>query len=224
MSSASDLEDEKMLREIYPAFDVLEERLDQGIEIIRLGFPEGAAFSVLFDRLFLADQPNYQMPDGSYGASRSNWTYHTALAMAQAAKLMKWSCRFETFGKRDAVLETLDEPPEVTFICEWEWDAADVFGNGKELEKLKHSCRTHKTADAFLLTYCTGEYYPEFLTKVIAYWAGDPSRGRRRHDPTLYLHTIVYCERGSWREFERLRTVMIRTAEVTLWPDETFNA
>jgi len=182
--------------------------------------PIAMAFSVAFVRHFLADQPNYRLAKGQYGASRSNWTYHTALAIAQAAKLMDLVCRFETSGKRDAVIETRDDPPDVVVVAEWEWDGDDVFGAGKELEKLRQSCRGNRWAQAFLLTYCTESTYPDFLQRVAEYWIGVTPR--RRSIPVLYLHAVIYEEQGNIREFQRLRTATIDGECVEMWMDELF--
>ena len=49
-------------------------------------------------------------------------------------------------GKRDAIIETKGEAPEVLVVAKWEGDYHDVFGPGKELEKLKPSCAHYETA------------------------------------------------------------------------------
>jgi hypothetical protein len=205
---------------LFPAYQAVQARLGAHFAIEKVGFSLFDVFSIAFVRLFLADCPNYQQADGSYGASRSNWTYHTALAMAQAAKLLKWTCKFETLGKRDAILETQeDDPPVTVLVAEWEWDANDIFGKGKELDKLKTSCRDYPGAAAFLLTYCTEAHYPDFLGRVAEQWC--PASGRRAA-AGLYLHTIVYTEQRAFRKFERLRTATIQPGQIELWCDETF--
>jgi hypothetical protein len=141
--------------------------------------------------------------------------------MAQASKLMNRTCKFETLGKRDAVIETADEPPKVVVVAEWEWTAEDVFGKGMELEKLRASCRDHPHAAAFLLTYATEASYPDFLQRVTNYWINTPRR--RRKTPLLYLHTIIYREAGAFREFERLRTADIDAECIQLWIDQEFD-
>jgi hypothetical protein len=213
-------EEEQLVAEWFPAYPAVKARLGGRLQVDRTMFSFADVFSVAFVRLFLADCPNYQQPDGSYGASRSNWTYHTALAMSQAAKLMTWTCKFETAGKRDAILETTDEQPVVVLVAEWEWDTQDVFGKGKELDKLKATCRDHPAASAFLLTYCTGPNYPNFLERVAGEWS--PTVPRRRKANQLYLHTIVYSEQGRVRQFERLRTALIEPGRIELWCDEKF--
>jgi hypothetical protein len=207
---------------LFPAYRAVQAMLGTRFHVEKVGFPLPDIFSIAFVRLFLGDCPNYQQPDGSYGASRSNWTYHTALAMAQAAKLLKWTCKFETLGKRDAILETQeDDPPVTVLVAEWEWDSNDIFGPGKELDKLQHTCREHKGAAAFLLTYCAEAQYPDFLQRVADQWC--PASGRRRATAGLYLHTIIYTEQGTFRKFERLRTATIQPGRLELWCDEVFD-
>lgn len=118
-------------------------------------FSPAETFSIIFRQAFWSDPPNYRLTDGNYGATRSSWTYHTAVAMSEASKVSYLDCKFEALGRRDAVIETRDEEnPEIILVAEWEWDYNDIFGKGKELEKLKNTCKLHKSADAFLLTYC----------------------------------------------------------------------
>jgi hypothetical protein len=154
---------------------------------------------------------------------RGIWTYHTALAMAQAAKLLKWTCKFETLGKRDAILETLDKDPlQLMLVAEWEWDSSDAFGAGKELDKLMATCREHPSASAYLLTFCSEAQYPAFIQRVVDEWCPE---GSHRQDVAagLYLHTLIYTERASFREFECLRTAAILPGYLKMWCDELFD-
>jgi hypothetical protein len=208
------------LRSLNPAYDAVSDHLSDLIEVRVLEIPLPVAFSVAFVQLFMGDQPNYALRGGQYGASRSNWTYHTALAISQASKLMDLTCKFETLGKRDAVIETKTEPPEVVLIAEWEWTSEDIFGSGKELEKLHISCRQNSGAAAFLLTYSTDSKYPDLLRRVTEYWIKAPRR--KRKPPMLYMHTIIYRENGPLREFEQLRTADIDVECVQLWEDQEF--
>lgn len=213
--------DAQILRKRHPAYEAVSRSLAGLADVEVLPIPIAYAFSVAFIQLFLADQPNYELARGVYGASRSNWTYHTALAIAQASKLMNLTCKFETQGKRDALIETRDERPEVVLVAEWEWEAEDVFGKGKELEKLRATCRGCDGASAFLLTYCTEARYPEYLRQVTDYWINTPRR--QRNAPMLLLHTILYRPQGTLREFDRLRTADIDAEGVRLWEDQPFD-
>lgn len=218
-TSSSYEPDDETLREFFPAYSAVKARLAGLAPAETLMVDPAMAFSIIFTQLFLADQPNYKMTDGSSGASRTNWTYHTALAIAESAKVMNFVCKFETLGKRDAVIETKNDPPFVLLVAEWEWDTEDVFGKGKELEKLWKTCRECPDAVAMLLTYCTEPRYPDYLRKVANYWIGT----RKRHLSDLYLHAIIYNEAGAFREFKRLRTALIGDEGVQLWGDLLFD-
>jgi hypothetical protein len=219
MALSEDREDD--LDDLFPAYAPLQAQLGSRMAIERYELSWSDVFSLAFIRLFLADSPNYRFANGSYGASRSNWTYHTAMAVAQAAKLLNWNCKFETLGKRDAVVATRDDPPIMVLAAEWEWDTEDIFAKGKELDKLRVTCANNSDATAFLLTYCTEASYPSFVERVVDAWC--PPRVRRRTAPGLYLHTIVYVEEGSVRVFDRLRTAVITSDRLVLWCDEFFD-
>lgn len=179
------------------------------------------AFSLTFARIFVADTPNYKLKDGTIGATRSNWTYHTAFAIAQTSKMFDLVCKFECYGKRDAVIETNDEEnSETLLIAEWEWDYEDIFGSGKELEKLKDSCKKHKTAEAFLLVYCPDKKYPAYLSRIADFWI--KAFKKLKNPPSLFLHTIIFGEMKSYREFQRLKTVMIHPTSVLVLNDIDF--
>jgi hypothetical protein len=177
-------------------------------------------FSISFVEAFLNDIPNYEISAGNFGATRSNWTYHTAMAIAQTCKMLNLTCKFETLGKRDAVIETRDEKPEVILAAEWEWDYDDIFGRGKELEKLKASCKTSKTAEAFLLIYCPISKYLDHLHKIAEYWIG--AMKKEKVPPSLFLHTIIFKERPGYREFDRLMTVEINPTVINVWTERYF--
>lgn len=178
------------------------------------------SFSVTFAQLFMCDLPSYALTKGNYGASRSNWTYHTAITISQTCKVLDLACKFEANGRRDAVIETYDEPAKHFLFAEWEWDYSDIFGAGKELDKLSKSCRASKTADAFLLTYCPKNKYIDFLQQISAYWI--KSVNRIKVAPTLFLHTVICDEKGGVRYFERLRTVEVHPSFINVWTDKYF--
>jgi hypothetical protein len=102
-------------------------------------------FTLVFRKRFVARAPAGQLRNGEYVATRSNWSYHTAISVHSAAWTLNLSCRFEVMGRLDAVIETPEEKPRVVLLAEWEWDHKDVFGKGKELDKLvkglSASCR-----------------------------------------------------------------------------------
>ena len=186
-------------------------------KFIDLSSLENDAFNVIFARIFTSDSPAYEMGNGSSGAHRSNWTYYTAGAMSQTAKICGYDCRFECNGKRDAAIQTTEETPSVVLYAEWEWDYEDIFSKGKELDKLRFSCRASKTADAFLLTYFPADEFPQLVSSVVKYWQAAFSG--RQDGPILYLHSIVHKRVRSIREFDRLSTIAIQDNKVWLLSD-----
>lgn len=129
-------------------------------------------------------------------------------------------CKFECHGKRDAVIETRDEKPEIILFAEWEWDYEDIFGKSKELEKLKNSCKLNKNAEAFLLVYCPNNKFPDYLYRISEYWI--KSFSKLKNPPALFLHTILFEDKKTYREFERLKTTVISPLEVLLIDDWVF--
>lgn len=188
-------------------FNLLEEKLKDLVEVIPYDIDIYFAFSLTFARIFLGDTPNYKLKNGTIGATRSSWTYHTAFAIAQTCKMFNLLCKFESHGKRDAVIETNDDEPEILLFAEWEWDYEDIFGKGKELEKLKISCKETKTAEAFLLVYCPNHKYPDYLYRIAEYWIN--AFKKTKNAPSLFVHTIIFGETKTAREFEKLNTVVI---------------
>lgn len=170
------------------------------------------AFCLTFARIFASETPNYDLGNGLIGATRSNWTYHTASAIGQTAKAFGYTCKFECSGKRDAVIETRDEEPEVLLFAEWEWDYLDIFGKGKELEKLRNSCRGIGTADAFLLVYCPVDSLAEYSTQILTYW--QKAFSRNNTPPVLYVNTIVFSASKTTREFVNLVLIAIHSQDV----------
>jgi hypothetical protein len=198
-------------------YDRIQARLNHLAKVEQRDFDVTVIFSVLFVEMFWNEKPNYELKPGVFGATRSNWTYHTAGAIAQTCKIMDLICKFEALGKRDAVIETKGEASGIILIAEWEWDYDDIFGAGKELDKLKASCKKHEMADAFLLIYCPNSKYLSHLEKIAKEWIGDTTLAELA--PTLFLHTIIFEQKGSIREFQRLKTVTIHSSGIDVWSD-----
>ncbi len=196
--------------------DQIEAKLKHLAEVRQLNFNTHFIFSVLFVEIFWNDTPSYELSPGVFGATRSNWTYHTAGAISQICKILDLTCKFEALGKRDAIIET-KEPVEIILAAEWEWDYNDIFGVGKELEKLKITCQKNPTADAFLLIYCPITKYLSHLEKITEYWINETKTDEQA--PTLFLHTVIFEEKGNNREFKRLKTVMIHSTGIDVWSD-----
>jgi hypothetical protein len=134
--------------------------------------------------------------------------------------MMNLVCKFETFGKRDAVIETREDPPEAILVAEWEWDFEDIFGSGKELDKLQATCHKHSNMAAFMLTYCPNTLYPEFVQRVAEYWI--ESTEKQANPSTLFFHTVLFNNKGAVREFNRLRTAQLSAGLIQFWNDQLF--
>jgi len=198
-------------------YDRIEARLKHLAKVEQMDFDITFIFSMLFAQLFWSETPSYELSSGVFGATRSNWTYHTAGAISQTCKILNLTCKFEALGKRDAIIETNAQAPEIILAAEWEWDYDDIFGAGKELDKLKTTCRKNPSADAFLLIYCPITKYLNHLEKIAEYWIGDTATDEQAQ--TLFLHTVIFEEKGNSREFQRLKTVMIHPTEIDVWSD-----
>ncbi len=198
-------------------YDRIQSKLNHLAPVEQRDFDVTTIFSILFVEMFWNEKPNYELKPGIFGATRSNWTYHTAGAIAQTCKIMDLTCKFEALGKRDAVIETKGEAAGVILVAEWEWDYDDIFGAGKELEKLKASCKKYETANAFLLIYCPNSKYLSHLEKIAEEWIGDTTISELA--PILFLHTIIFEQKGSIREFQRLKIVTIHSSGIDVWSD-----
>ena len=198
-------------------YDRIEAKLKHLAEVRQLNFYIAFIFSVVFVEIFWNDTPSYELSPGVFGATRSNWTYHTAGAMSQTCKILNLTCKFEALGKRDAIIETKEQFPEIILAAEWEWDYNDIFGAGKELDKLKITCQKNPTADAFLLIYCPITKYLSHLEKISEYWISETATDEQA--PTLFLHTVIFEEKEGNREFQRLKTVMIHSTGIDVWSD-----
>jgi hypothetical protein len=126
--------------------------------------------TLLFREQLWANLPAGQLKGDCYIASRSDLTYHIALAIQVAAGLLRLTTRFEAMGRLDAVIETLHKEPRVVLLAEWEWDYQSVFGPGQELDKLWSGLQSFRGADALLFTYCLETEYFDFAKRVVQFW------------------------------------------------------
>lgn len=172
--------------------------------------------SETFVSLFLHNFGDFPLTT-SENLSKSNWTHHVYFTIRSTAKNLYLGCTFETMGRLDAVIESLDEYPGVILVAEWENESSSIFGAHNELEKLWEATNQHQNADAFLLTYCCVETLFDFTKKVVEYWQSQSTN--RESFPSLFLVIIVYK-----RERRNHRFIFIRTQEITkftllLWHD-----
>ena len=85
-------------------------------------------FATLFQYFWSRDFP---ISETAPGARRTDWTIHIGVVVRNIADLMGMVTRFESRGRKDAVLRSGDGDE---IAVEWEWGG--VWGN--ELDKLKH--------------------------------------------------------------------------------------
>ena len=86
-------------------------------------------FATLFQYFWYRDFPIDQK---ATGARRVDWTIHIGIVVRNVADLMGLVTRFESGGRKDAVLRSTDGDE---IAIEWEWSG--VLGKANELEKLK---------------------------------------------------------------------------------------
>jgi hypothetical protein len=103
-------------------------------------------------------------------------------------------------------------------VAEWEADYNDIFGRGKELEKLWRELKNSPSADGLLLTYCPTNEYFKFVSRVLEDWQKRSFVSRS----SLYLLVIGYKQQRHDQLFEYLRTIEIAPNEVILWDDLLF--
>ncbi len=149
--------------------------------------------------------------------NKSNWTHHVYFAIRSTAKTLYLCCTFETMGRLDAVIETVDKYPGVVLVAEWENEARSIFGEHKELEKLWAGTNQHQRADAFLLTYCPAEDLLDFTRKVVEYWRTQSTS--RKTYPSLFLVVVVYKREKRNHKFMFIRTQEITQSSLFLWHD-----
>lgn len=217
MSKQKKAEKNKPEYEPFPDYELICSKLSNITEVGQLNIHLAYAFSVAFVHILTSDLRNSASYLGTYTASRSNWTYHVAGAISQACKMLDLSCRFEALGKRDAIIETRDEEPVTVLAAEWEWDYADVFGKGKELDKLIETCREYKDAEAFLLTFCPLMSYPDYLQNICSAWL--TATKSMKSPPPLFFHAVIFEDVGRVRDFLKIKTVEIDSNHVTVWND-----
>jgi hypothetical protein len=175
--------------------------------------------SELFVSLFLesfADIP----PSSEQVLNWSNWTHHTYFAVRTAAKLLGLICTFETMGRLDAVIQSLDEYPGVILIAEWETDSSSIFGEHHELDKLWTGADAHAHADAFLFTYCPADKLYDVTKKAVQFWQGRDTE--RQIPPSLFMTTVAYRKVKRTNEFVFIRTMEVKRSTVLLWHDLGF--
>lgn len=175
-------------------------------------------FAVIFREVFLNTDSDYQLSDGTFGASRANWTYTIAYSFLTTAKIMGYDCIFETEGKRDAVVRRKDLSETILF-SEWEWDYKDVFGKGKEIDKLIKSVKKDKAANGFLFTYVPQQEYVDYLKKVADYWQ---KKNNKYEDPPLIFMTALFDHAKGMRNITILRTCTIYNDNIVFWEDKEF--
>jgi len=173
-------------------------------------------FNQIFRHILWSEPPGRQSEEEVQGASRSNWTFHIAFAIKRAAQIMNLSCRFETRGRLDAVIETIEEKPRVVLLAEWEWDPKSIFGKGKELEKLWKGTSNLQHANALLFTYCPASETGDFVKAVTAYWQERAARRKKGH-PILYLNIAVYNRDSSVEVIEFIGMIEVHAEGVKVW-------
>jgi len=156
----------------------------------------------------------------SENLSKSNWTHHVYFAIRSAAKTLYLGCTFETMGRLDAVIDTLNDYPGVILVAEWESDASSIFGKDNELEKLWNGVQQHSEADGFLLTYCSIEKLNDFIKQVAQYWQSQTST--RENPPSLFLVVIAHEQEKRTQKFLFVRSLEISSSNLFLWHDFGF--
>lgn len=129
-------------------------------------------FATLFQYFWHRDFPIDQK---ATGARRTDWTIHIGVVVRNIADLMGLVTRFESGGRKDAVLRST-EGDEITI--EWEWGG--VLGRGaNELDKLKHHKVWSKAKGterllryAVLITYTHTPNIEKVYKHVAEQWQG----------------------------------------------------
>ena len=180
-------------------------------------------FVTIFLEIFVSNAPSYPLEQNQFGANRSNWTYHTAFTIKKTCEILSLNCKFETEGRLDAVIEAFDQEGNsiCVFFAEWEWDYLDIFGKGKELEKLWEGTHKLQYANALMFTYCPIDKYFDFLKQVTEYW--QQKIDKMQDYPRLFLVTVLHSG-TSFREFQNVRTVEIDAEQINLWYDLEFRS
>lgn len=174
-------------------------------------FTLSSTFTFIFMQYFWNKLPVYS----ETVLNQSNWTYHTAFSIKRAAELLNLDCVFETMGRLDAIIQIPDDPPETILFAEWEAKYEDVFGTGKELEKLWKGTTSNQGTNALLVTYCPLENYGGFLREVTKYWQNEDKRRKKR--PVLFLVTILYQVTKNLHVFHTISGTEIHKEGVKIW-------
>jgi hypothetical protein len=121
-------------------------------------------FATLFQYCWYRDFPIDQL---SPGARRVDWTIHIGVVVRNVADLMGFVTRFESGGRKDAVLRSRDGDE---FTIEWEWGG--VWGN--ELGKLKSPRKNYKKEPkcAVFITYTHTPNMGKVYSHVSKNWEG----------------------------------------------------
>jgi len=180
--------------------------------------------SEIFISLFLANFADLPPSSDRSGhpLNRSNWTHHTYFAMRSTAKTLEVICTFETMGRLDAIVESVENYPGIVLLAEWETNSSSIFGAHNELEKLWTGVNEHECADAFLFTYCPVDTLYDFTRRVVEYWQS--RKTTRQNSPSLFLTIVAYRRVGKSDHFVFIRTLEIGPSVVSLWHDLGFVA
>lgn len=190
-------------------------------KITEINHSESEIFVMVFRELFIGKSPFYSDIKGKRDSMASNWTYHTAFCLKEAAELLWFDCQFEVEGKRDGIIVSRDVPPMAKIIIEWEWDYLEVFERGKEFEKVINTVKKYNDcASALLLTFCPIEKFPDFSQRVVMSWQKEQSLA----DKNFYLCAALTLPVPEKKElFVTLRTLEIYKDQVFLWEDRDFD-
>ncbi len=176
-------------------------------------------FVLIFRDYFATKFPAYRISESLVGATRSNSTIHTAYCIRSTSELLGLNCKFESLGRLDGVIETIDDKPETLLFCEWEWDVKDVFGEGKEIEKIYNSLIKSKEGKGLLISYCNEKDYASTIKKVAEYWQ---KITKNEDEMCLYLLLINYKLNDSSMIFDCVSTAKIYSNTIELWEDLLF--
>jgi hypothetical protein len=211
-----------------PDYSELAAKLGLLAPIEPLDWPPATAFAMLFAQMYAAMQPVDAPQAAAVQAGlppvlSAGWAYHVALAMAQAAQLLSLRCTF-TESPRGvdhqagaAVVETRASPARRLLAAEWSDQITDVFGRGKELERLSAHCHAATCADGLLVCACRPEVYAVFATNVADTWL-QLTRSRPA-PPRLFLHTLLAPLPQLAETPALLRPLAIHPARIQVWPD-----
>ncbi len=162
-------------------------------------------FATLFQYLWYRDFPidNKKVT----GAKRKDWNIHTGVVMRNIADLISFTARFESEGRIDGILRSIDSE----IAIEWEWEDITVLlrkKTGNEIEKLKKqpekASKTRPRNYAVLLSYTltpTTELDNTIYKPILEKWHGT------KWPLLLILITAIKSKTIAKREFENLRFI-----------------